>query len=210
MKVSVSIDGATQLQQRFADVAEAGLTGRLLRKGMSNTGRILTNAYKNSAPVRRGRVQVRKLNRLLQRGVSSSTALRRSSVQVVKVRRMNADFIGPRNQIKPGQLKRSIHFRIRKSQSGVFILRSGMNVGLKRNDHRRAPHAHLVGLGTKRRDKSGPNRGIMPQNKFIATATNFAAAAAMNALDAGFNQEVVSVLKGRGDTSATPVPAGAT
>lgn len=195
MKARILIDGTQQLRERMIGLAEAAKTDRFVRKGMSNAARIVARAQKNMAPVRKGRVQVRKLNKLLQKGVSSSKALQRSSVAVAKFRAIPVDkktgtrSIGPRRFIPPGLLKRSIGFRVKKERgTGEYSVVIGANVGKKRRNPNNAPHAAFVGSGTKPRK----GRGTMPGNPYISVATNFAAPAAMKALEAGVHAEIAA------------------
>lgn len=73
---------------------------------------------------------------------------------------------------KPGLLRRSIARRMKKDKrTGVSAGMAGINVGRKSGAALRAPHGHLVALGTSARStKRGKSRGIMPANDFISRA----------------------------------------
>lgn len=186
MKARILIDGAQQLRERMSEMAELAKTDRFVRKGMSNAARIIARAQKNMAPVRKGRVQLRALDKRLKKGMAIGKATRLSSVPVVKTRKATGE------SIKPGLLKRSIGYRVKKVQ-GEYTVVIGANVGKKRKNPNNAPHAAFVGSGSKpRQTKSGANRGTMPANPYISVATNFAAAAALKALEAGVREEVAA------------------
>ena len=85
-----------------------------------------------------------------------------------------------------GNLRKAVGKRNKKNrETGVQEAKVGYNVGLKhrktkpgakRKARRRAPHAHLVALGTKKRFwKSGKSTGKMPANKAVARAYRAAA-----------------------------------
>lgn len=76
--------------------------------------------------------------------------------------------------ITPGGVKRSIGSRFAKGRAeGFQTAKAGLNVKARLSKKGlRAYHAHLVALGTKQRQtKTGANRGRMPANPFIRTAT---------------------------------------
>lgn len=77
---------------------------------------------------------------------------------------------------KTGQLKKSIGSRNEKNKrNGIRTAKAGINVGRTRKTTVRAPHGHLVALGTKERfTKSGASRGRVVANGFIQSATSAA------------------------------------
>lgn len=198
--IQISTTGTKQLRSKMIEMADLAKTDKLVRKGMTDAARIVANAQKNMAPVRKGRVQLRKLNRALQKGATLSTATRRSSVAVSKFRAIPMVKVnkfekvrpdGPQRFILPGLLKRSIGFRVKKGKDGEFRVVIGANVGKKRSNKNNAPHAAFIGSGTKvRATKAGANRGAMPPNSYINTATNFAAGPAIQALERGVKAEI--------------------
>jgi HK97 gp10 family phage protein len=89
--------------------------------------------------------------------------------------------------IKPGGLRRAIRSRVvtqtKGHGRGITRAKAGMNVGLRPDDRRRAPHGHLVAKGTKKRQtKTGQNRGTMPANDFIRKASASAASRAVQTM----------------------------
>lgn len=74
---------------------------------------------------------------------------------------------------KTGKLKKSIGSRNEKDKrTGVRSAKAGINVGRQRKTTIRAPHGHLVALGTNDRyTDQGFSRGAMPKNDFIRDAT---------------------------------------
>lgn len=80
-----------------------------------------------------------------------------------------------------GTLKKAVGKRNKKNRrTGIQEAKVGYNVGLKhrkakpgakRKPKKRAPHAHLFGIGTKSRSwKSGKSTGRMPGNKAVGKA----------------------------------------
>lgn len=198
MKLAIRVSGADLLRQRMTALSELAGSDRLVRKGMSDAARIVSRAQKNLAPVRKGRVQMRQLDKRLKKGMAIGKATRLSSVPVVKRRAKTGDII------KPGLLKRSIGFRVKKEKgTNSYSVVIGANVGKKRSNPNNAPHAAFVGSGTKQRyafrPKAGTigprkaNRGIMPPNYYISNALRFAAPAALKALEAGVQAEIAVV-----------------
>lgn len=76
------------------------------------------------------------------------------------------------------RLKKSIGSRFAKNRkTHIHEGRAGINVGRKKSQEDRfARHGHLVALGTKRRrtKKTGANRGVMPDNRFVSQGVNAA------------------------------------
>lgn len=75
-----------------------------------------------------------------------------------------------------GNLKQSIGKRFKRlKKEGYTEAKVGINVGKRKAGMAkmtRAPHGHLVALGTQQRQtKSGANRGVMPANDFVKRAT---------------------------------------
>lgn len=198
MKLQIRVNGAEELRRKVANVAECAVAGTLTRRGLSEVGRIVTRAQKNMAPVRKGRVRLRALDKRLKKGMPIGKATRLSSVQVVRRRKKTGEII------KPGLIRRSIGYRV-LNVDGIFVVKMGMNVGKKKSNNNFAPHAAFVGVGTKQRfsfrpkpGQVGPNkinRGVMPKNPFIANATQFAAAAAIAALDKAVKEDTVRAFK---------------
>lgn len=88
-----------------------------------------------------------------------------------------------------GNLKSSIGRRLERSKSTKWraVGKAGVNVGKTRKDgtHKRAPHSHLVALGTKERfHKSGKSVGRMPANPFVRLATAASGPAVKEAMHA--------------------------
>jgi hypothetical protein len=102
---------------------------------------------------------------------------------------------------KTGAVKASIGKRLeRKKRSGVIVAKAGINVGKqtkKKQRTGRAPHSHLVALGTKQRTRktiggkfsyiTKPtekqlNTGVMPKNDFIKRAATGATGSVMSAM----------------------------
>lgn len=187
MKLAIRVSGVEVLRRKFANVAECAVSGSLTRRGMSEAARLVTRAQKNLAPVRKGRIQLRKLDARLKKGMAVGKATRLSSVPVVRRRKATGEII------KPGLIRRSIGYRILKVD-GSFMVKMGMNVGKKRSNSNFAPHSAFVGkakTGQPRQTKAGANRGVMPANLFIANGTRFAARAAIAALDRAVKEDTV-------------------
>jgi HK97 gp10 family phage protein len=113
---------------------------------------------------------------------------------------------------KTGNLKASIGKRLEKGKRGkVFTAKAGINVGKKTKKEKttgvmaRAPHAHLVALGTQRRSRkvlggkfasiTNPSAeqlttGTMPANPFV----NQAAASAMGAASLKMRKQAAKAL----------------
>jgi hypothetical protein len=208
MKLQIKATGVEELRRAVANVAECAVAGTLTRRGLSEVGRIVTRAQKNMAPVRKGRLSLRKLDKRLQKGIEIGKATRLSTTKAPsKMRKLGPDFIGPGREIKPGLIKRSIGYRVIRSKGmdAQFTVKMGMNVGKKRSNNNFAPHAAFVGSGTQQRYSNaaksaftGPqrvNRGRMPQNRFIADATLFASGAALAALDKAVKEDMVRAYK---------------
>jgi len=224
VNLKLDILGAAQLRERLKELGEAGNTGTLVRKGMSDAGRLIARAQKERAPVRQGRVSMRKLKRNIAAG-QSLTKARSGATSIVKKFRAIAKVktengferpAGPRQYIPPGLLKRSIGYRVRKVK-GVWQIVSGANVGKKRKDKNFAPHRAFVGSGTVQRysnkfnDKIGPqrvNRGRMPANPYIMAGLNAAAGAALKALEAGVRAFMNVTLKSRLLARRSEAPRG--
>jgi HK97 gp10 family phage protein len=99
---------------------------------------------------------------------------------------------------KTGAVKASIGKRNEKSRKGVFEAKAGVNVGKKTKIKGKfAPHAHLVALGTKRRQRKAiggrfsylknptPQQlstGTMPANSFVRMAYESSRSAARTAM----------------------------
>lgn len=200
MKLSIRVSGDEELRRKMANVADCSVSGTLTRRGLTQVGQIVTRVQKRMAPVRKGRLQMRKMKGRIGRGMEIGKAIRLSKVPVQRVRKMPADFIGPGRQIKPGLIKRSIGYRVSRVQ-GSFVVKMGMNVGKRRSNNNFAPHSAIVGVGTKQRFSFNPrpgevgpnkiNRGVMPQNRFIADATAVAAQSAIAALDKAVKEDTV-------------------
>lgn len=214
MQIQADITGFDRLQRRVARLAEPARQSKIVRRGISEASALVAKAQRNMAPVRKARVRLRQLDRNMRLrrtrnpetkqvrfgrwSVAKATA--RASVAQRKFRAIRkvggVRPEGPRELIKPGQLKRSIHSRVRVLAGGLFA-KAGMNVGLKRNDRRRAPHGHFVALGTAlRRTKrrlstkgkgkktwNAASRGVMPANSFIRDASAMVAAQARRLLE---------------------------
>lgn len=195
MKLQIRVSGVEELRRRVANVAECAVAGTLTRRGLSEVGRLVTRAQKNLAPVRKGRVRLRALDKRLKKGMAVGKATRLSSVAVVRRRKATGEII------KPGLIKRSIGYRVVRRGSGpgaVFQVKMGMNVGKKRSHSNFAPHSAFVGkerMGQPRKTKAGANRGQMPANLFIANGTRFAAAAAIKALERAVAEDTVRAYK---------------
>lgn len=195
MRLQIRVSGADVLRQRIRNVGECASVGALTRRGLTQVGQLVTRAQKNLAPVRKGRIRLRQLDKRLKKGMAVGKATRLSSVQVTKFRKNPAE--GQKREIKPGLIKRSIGYRVVRRGSGadaVFQVKMGMNVGKKRSNNNHAPHAAFVGkasAGQPRKTKAGANRGIMPSNMFIPNGTRFAAAAAIAALDKAVKEDTV-------------------
>lgn len=195
MKLQIRVSGVETLRQRIKNVGDCATVGALTRRGLTQVGQIVTRAQKNFAPVRKGRVRLRELDKRLKKGMAVGKATRLSSVQVTKFRKNPAE--GQKREIKPGLIKRSIGYRVVRRGSGsdaAWVVKMGMNVGKKRSNNNHAPHAAFVGkakAGTPRKTKAGANRGIMPSNIFISNGMRFAAPAAIAALDKAVKQDMV-------------------
>jgi HK97 gp10 family phage protein len=122
--------------------------------------------------------------------------------------------------VKTGRLKKSINIRFRRrgkgSERNVIRAIAGLNVARKGGNALRAPHAHLVALGTqprwagvrygRRRLKGGKSvadesrdrltgkplnyRGVMPANPFVRQASMAAEPAAEEATRATLKREI--------------------
>lgn len=83
-----------------------------------------------------------------------------------------------------GQLRKSIGRRLEKRKGNrPMVAKAGINVGKTRKGKtaNRAPHGHLVALGTKQRQRkgSGGSTGRMPANTFVRDATRSSRSAAL-------------------------------
>lgn len=187
MKVQILIDGEQRLRERMIQLADKAKTDKFVRKGMSDAARLVARAQQNMAPVRP--VRVKKFR----------------SIGKVKTAAGYVRPDGPLRFIPPGLLKRSIGFRVKKEKGtgGSYSVVIGANVGKKKKNPNNAPHAAFVGSGTVQRYSNGRqsarfhgptrvNRGIMPANPYISIATNFAAPAALKALEAGVQAEIAA------------------
>lgn len=208
MKLQIQVNGVEELRRKVANVAECAVAGTLTRRGLSDVGRIVTRAQKNMAPVRKGRVQLRKLDKRLKKGMAIGKATRLSTTKPRVV--LKEGEAGLPVERKPGLIKRSIGYRVLKQSKGsdaTFVVKMGMNVGKKRGSPNYAPHRMLVAFGTKERftngklsgnemgPKRGASRGVMPKNQFIHHATQFSAAAAIHALDKAVKEDTVRAYK---------------
>lgn len=180
MNLSLDIIGTMQLRKRMVELESLAKGSRLIRKGMGNAGRLIHQAQKARAPVRQARISVRKTRELIAKG-RSLTAARKGASRVQKKFRKNGD------EIKPGLLKRSLGYRIRK-KDGLYQVVIGANVGKKRDNPNYAPHSVLQG-GTKvRKTKAGANRGRTYPNLYIKAGLHAASGAALKALEAGVKE----------------------
>lgn len=98
-----------------------------------------------------------------------------------------------------GNLKKSVGSRIEEKGRGVFVAKTGLNVG-KRSVKRRgrmAPHSHLVAIGTQQRYRQSLggrfafvkhptsqqlSTGVMPANPFVKVAAAGAQSSAVAAM----------------------------
>lgn len=101
---------------------------------------------------------------------------------------------------KPGLLRKSIARRIKRDKkANVSTGVAGINVGRKSASHLRAPHGHLVALGTRgRKTKKGKNRGVMPKNDFVKRAQQSAEGAAVAAMKSAVNEGIEKELAKKG------------
>lgn len=116
----------------------------------------------------------RALSRLADKSADrvASAAIRGGLRAIVLAAKKDAP-VGP-----TGNLRKSIRSRFERSRyTGKLSAKAGLNVGkrAKLEDGSRigarAPHAHLVALGTKQRaHKSGKSTGTMPANPFMRLA----------------------------------------
>lgn len=103
---------------------------------------------------------------------------------------------GIRSEVPVGEtkaLKKSIGSRVAKAKrgrnKGTTQAKSGVNVGKKKA--KRAPHSHLVALGTDRRDtESGRDRGVMPDNDFVRRGFDKSAGTAKTKMLAKLGQTI--------------------
>lgn len=88
----------------------------------------------------------------------------------------------------PGKtLRKAIGSRVRRRR-GELTAKVGLNVGGKKN---RAPQAHLLTLGTKRRQtQSGGNRGMIRSNDWVRTAAREGQAKALEAMQKKLKQRL--------------------
>jgi hypothetical protein len=117
------------------------------------------------------------------------------------------------NQDKP-TIKKAIGRQIKKGgQGGVWFAKAGVNVGLKAGGPKRAPHGHLVALGTKDRfrkhiggqfsyldDAAQKNNdmlstGTMPANDFVGRGYQKTIGKAMESLERRVEKKLDSELK---------------
>jgi hypothetical protein len=217
MRIGLDITATHQLRQRLAAIVDRNKyrPSPPVRKGMSNAGRLIARAQKERAPVRQGRVSIRKLKRNIAAGQSLVKARAGATTVVKKFRsigrvKTSEGYVrpdGPLRYIPPGLLKRSIGFRVR-SKEGVWQIVTGANVGKKRKSPNFAPHRAFVGSGTVQRfsngrlkgNEYGPkrvNRGRMPANPYIMAGLHASSSGALRAVEAGIQVEMNQALKGR-------------
>ena len=115
---------------------------------------------------------------------------------------------------KLGSIKAAIGRQIKKGkQGGVWFAKAGVNVGLKKGGPKRAPHGHLVALGTEERfrkhiggkfkyldDAAQKNQellstGSMPANDFVGRGYNKAIGKALETLERRVEKKLESELK---------------
>ena len=113
-----------------------------------------------------------------------------------------------------GILRGAIGRQVKKGkQGGVWFAKVGVNVGVKRASARRAPHGHLVALGTKQRSRrhiggrfsfldaaaqKHPlmlSTGKMPENDFVGRGYNKAIGKAMATLEKRIAKKLASEVK---------------
>lgn len=185
MTIGIDIIGTQELRKRMADLETLARNGsRLVRKGMSNAGRLIHQAQKVRAPVRQAKISIRKTRELIAKG-RSLTAARKGASRVQKKFRKTGE------EIRPGLLKRSLGYRVRK-KDGYWQVVIGANVGKKRDNPNFAPHSNLQG-GTKvRKTASGAKRGRTYPNLYIATGLHAASGQALKALEMGVKEGLFS------------------
>ena len=113
-----------------------------------------------------------------------------------------------------GGIRKAIGRQIKKGkQGGVWFAKAGVNVGLKKGGPVRAPHGHLVALGTEERfrkhiggkfkylDAAAQNNpemlstGIMPANDFVGRGYNRAIGKALETLERRVEKKLKAELK---------------
>lgn len=211
--LDVSFTGIPKLQARVQQLAFYALTNKVVRRGISEAAAVVARSIKNAAPVRKPRVSVRILDKLMKRrrgwvgqgGQNLSKATRKASIVQKKLRKIRGGGMGPRELIEPGLLKRSVHSRVIARQS-VLYAKAGVNVGLRPNDRRRAPHAHLVAWGTKLRrtklkgSRPGHITGRMPKSDFAKYAAESAVPRAMRLLESRVKEDFRASIRAVGGT----------
>lgn len=169
--IRMDLEGIDKIHQRVNQIRVWYDDGPIVKAPIRAAARVIAAAQRQRAPIR------------------PKTDLKRRAIRKVKVDGLWLRPQGPQELIKPGQLKRAIKYSVR-TRKGELKAKVGMNVGMRKYDKRRAPHGHLVALGTKkRRTSTGANRGVMPQNTFVRDATLSVSSAALTAMEQGIKKE---------------------
>lgn len=224
MIVEARTEGMDRLQKRFHALESSVRTSKVVRRGASQAVALIAKAQRNLAPVRRGRVSIRALNKAVRRkkgrvtpeglakATKKATREHRKFRSIPLVDGVRPD--GPRTTIKPGQIRRSIGYRVTIRKEAVTA-KAGMNVGKKKSNPSFAPHATIVGSMrhkprfTKGRMKHRASaasrgkphfkkayRGIMPDNTFVYDAFRMAAPSALRILNKSVREDMAAVATG--------------
>lgn len=192
MTVSVYISGVEKVRQRVGELAQRAGSSPPVRKGLSSAGAWISTNQKLRAPVRTPIQRKRIFNKLIAKGKSTGFAAFKAGTVQKKFRSATGQ------QIKPGLLRRSIGYRVRKRQ-GEWQVVIGANVGKKKVNPNFAPHRAFVGSGTRHREtRSGARRGFMPPNSYIIRGFMAASHGALERMELGVQQEMQQMLQAVG------------
>lgn len=224
MNVTARMTGMERLQKRFIALEDSIRTSKVVRRGASEAVSIVARAQKSLAPIRKGRLSVRALNKAVRKkkGKLTPEGLAKATKKATREHRKFRSIplvdgvrpAGPRTLIKPGSIRRSIGSRVIVRKAFVTA-KAGMNVGKKKSNPNYAYHATIVGSMrhkeryTHRRMKHKPDatsrkkprykkayRGIMPDNTFILDAFRMTSRSALNALNRAVKADMATVATG--------------
>ena len=131
-------------------------------------------------------VGIERINRLvadlrqIDQNKAIKAGLRRGANVFIRTGRSN---LKARNNEKTGNLLKSMRTRVKKRKLGAL---AGFSMNYSRMaEEGYGSHSWLVDRGTVKRDKTGPNRGIMPASYFWTDTKNEGGTAAIREIENG-------------------------
>jgi len=132
---------------------------------------------------------LRALDRLSRQGAArASRAALRAGMKPVK-KAIEAEV---KSQVgkKTGRLRKAVGARMaRNRRSGIYQAKVGMNVGKKTGG--RAPHAHLIALGTRVRTDNGANRGKVEPQPIVKRGAATGGQLSLSSLKAKLKEQII-------------------